>query len=692
MPGETQGQSHQISNITVSPMDAKLHVHMGDGFTASAAQNLDSYRGKILRMNLNGTAPSDNPFYNAGDGITARDFVYAYGVRNPFGGAWRGADGKLYEVENGPGIDRFCKVNAGQNFLWNGTDASMQNFAIYIWNPAHGPVNMAFIQTQTFGGSGFPAEKLGHMFVSESGTTWGTGFQANGKRIVEFVLDASGGLVSGPTKLIEYNGTGKASCVGLAAGADGLYFTDLYKDQDFASPIDTGASVLRVRFVGAADFTASVTSGPAPLAVQFTDASNVPAPTGWQWSFGDGGSSTSQNPSHTYTDEGIYHVRLTVTGESGLSVEQKNAFIRVGDIPRIAIIGGSMPPSTADAAVADHLRGRGFDVTSFDDEPANRPSAAQLGIDYDLVMVSSTISSGNVGGQFRTVEVPLLFWERALLQTDREAMTSNGVVVGNVTSINVLNSAHPIIQGLPAGDVTVYAANANMTVGSGTIAPAVSVLATRSGTANEYAVMAAEDGALLLGGYVAPARRVFVFLEDSSWLSATESTEKIMGQGACWALGAGAPTIAPPAGQAVYAGSSVTFTAPVTSAPPAALQWRRNGADLADSGRVSGSNTSLLTIDPVMWIDAGDYVLAAESSCGESVSAAATLTVRIRGDANCDDVLDDADVGPFVIALIDPDGYATAYPGCPIENSDGNSDGLVDGRDVAAFVDALQPS
>ena len=91
MQPETQGQSHQISNITIGP-DGKLYVHMGDGFNAATALNLDQYRGKVLRMNLDGTAPTDNPFYNAADGINARDYVFTYGHRNPFGGAWRAAN------------------------------------------------------------------------------------------------------------------------------------------------------------------------------------------------------------------------------------------------------------------------------------------------------------------------------------------------------------------------------------------------------------------------------------------------------------------------------------------------------------------------------------------------------------------------------------------------------------------------
>ncbi len=280
MVGEDMYESHQISNLSIGP-DGKLYVHMGDGFDSSTAQNLNLFRGKILRVNLDGSAPTDNPFYNASDGINAKDYVYAYGFRNPFGGIWRAADNFHYTVENGPSVDRFAKVVRGRNYLWDGSDASMSNYAIYNWSPATAPVNIAFIQSSTFGGSGFPADKMDHAFVSESGPTWATGPQGiYGKRISEFVLDASGNLVSGPATLVEYTGTGKATAVGLTAGPDGLYFTDLYVDQRFDTPVATGANVLRIKYVGTnnASPTVSITSptnnatftAPATIAIEAT--------------------------------------------------------------------------------------------------------------------------------------------------------------------------------------------------------------------------------------------------------------------------------------------------------------------------------------------------------------------------------------------------------------------------------------
>jgi hypothetical protein len=249
-PTEPQGQSHQISNITIGP-DGKLYIHMGDGFDATRGQNLDSARGKILRLNLDGSVPTDNPFYSTADGITARDMVWVYGIRNPFGGAWRLSDAKHFTVENGPSVDRIFMAVAGRNYLYDGSDTSMTNFAAYNWSIAHGPVNIAFQQTGVgYFDGGYPAATANFAFVSESGPTYASGPQSLGKRIVSFNFAADGTLLAGPSTLAEYHGDGYATAVALAFGPDGLYFSELYKDTNTTSPIDRGADILRIRYIG----------------------------------------------------------------------------------------------------------------------------------------------------------------------------------------------------------------------------------------------------------------------------------------------------------------------------------------------------------------------------------------------------------------------------------------------------------
>ncbi len=69
-----------------------------------------------------------------------------------------------------------------------------------------------------------------------------------------------------------------------------------------------------------ANFSANPTNGYAPLAIQFTDLSQNT--TGWNWTFGDGVTSTDQSPTHTYSTAGTYIVRLTATSENGTSPEK----------------------------------------------------------------------------------------------------------------------------------------------------------------------------------------------------------------------------------------------------------------------------------------------------------------------------------------------------------------------------------
>ncbi len=89
-----------------------------------------------------------------------------------------------------------------------------------------------------------------------------------------------------------------------------------------------------------ADFSANVTSGIAPLDVQFTDLSIDSVDT-WSWDFGDGSVSVVQNPLYTYNDPGTYTVSLTVTGPGGSDSEVKTDYITVSYPAPIADFSGT---------------------------------------------------------------------------------------------------------------------------------------------------------------------------------------------------------------------------------------------------------------------------------------------------------------------------------------------------------------
>jgi trimeric autotransporter adhesin len=77
-----------------------------------------------------------------------------------------------------------------------------------------------------------------------------------------------------------------------------------------------------------ANFTANITSGTAPLSVQFSDQSTN-TPTSWMWDFGNGQTSTQQNPVVTYHAAGTYTVSLTATNAAGANTFTRTGYITV---------------------------------------------------------------------------------------------------------------------------------------------------------------------------------------------------------------------------------------------------------------------------------------------------------------------------------------------------------------------------
>ncbi len=113
LPG---GSIHNGCRIRFGP-DKKLYVTTGDGAQKEIAQSMSSLGGKILRMNDDGSIPSDNPIRNS--------LVYSLGHRNPQGLDWDPVTGNLFESEHGPsgfdgpgGGDEINIIAGGKNYGW----------------------------------------------------------------------------------------------------------------------------------------------------------------------------------------------------------------------------------------------------------------------------------------------------------------------------------------------------------------------------------------------------------------------------------------------------------------------------------------------------------------------------------------------------------------------------------------------
>ncbi len=103
----------------------------------------------------------------------------------------------------------------------------------------------------------------------------------------------------------------------------------------------TGASTPPV-----ANFVVNTTTVAKNTPVQFTDTSTC-IPMTWSWSFGDGGTSTEQNPVHSYTTPGTYTVTLTVTNTKGSDTEAKQHYLTVTSGVK-PIEGQTSPPTDPD--------------------------------------------------------------------------------------------------------------------------------------------------------------------------------------------------------------------------------------------------------------------------------------------------------------------------------------------------------
>ena len=108
----------------------------------------------------------------------------------------------------------------------------------------------------------------------------------------------------------------------------GVYTVKLTVTNTAGSNSVTKADYIKVLAKPVAAFSASPTSGKTPMKVQFTDTSTG-IPTGWKWSFGDGTTSTKQNPTHKYSKAGKYTVTLKVTNAVGINTITRSNYITV---------------------------------------------------------------------------------------------------------------------------------------------------------------------------------------------------------------------------------------------------------------------------------------------------------------------------------------------------------------------------
>jgi aldose sugar dehydrogenase len=207
---------HNGGRILFGP-DRKLYAIVGDGHTASNAQDRSrNLRGKILRLNPDGSVPATNPSIG-GD----RSRIFAYGIRNSFGFAFDPETGTLWETENGPACnDEINLVQPGDNYGWGGAsegcpDTNESGPAPRRAPEVNFPSPIGITGAAFCDGCGLPGRQGDLLF----------GDCCDGGRIRRVTLDAArDDVASGPTVMLDSPG---GSVLSMEVGPGGrIYFSD----------------------------------------------------------------------------------------------------------------------------------------------------------------------------------------------------------------------------------------------------------------------------------------------------------------------------------------------------------------------------------------------------------------------------------------------------------------------------------
>ena len=337
-------------------IDGKLYIAVGENANPPNAQTLSNLLGKMLRINADGSIPTDNPFFNTASGVNRA--IWALGLRNPFTFTVQPGTGRIFI--NDVGQDTSEEINdgiAGSNYGWPVTEGATSDprFRSPLFVYGHGSSGTtgcaitggAFYNPQT---AQFPAEYVGDYFFADFCSGWIRRY------------DPGTGAVTGFA-------TGIDSPVDLKVDVDGsLYYLSI-----------GGGAVFRVRFTAnqAPTITAHPASQTAPDggSATFSVSASGTAPLAYQWQRNGaniaGATSASYTLSPVTTTDNGATFRCVVTNAFG-SVTSNSA--------TLTATSNSAPTGTITSPVAGTLY-RGGDTivyagTGSDPEDGVLPASA----------------------------------------------------------------------------------------------------------------------------------------------------------------------------------------------------------------------------------------------------------------------------------------------------------------------------
>lgn len=345
--------------------DGKLYIAVGNDNVNSNSQSLSNRLGKILRINKDGSIPTDNPFYNTAGG--ANRSIWTYGLRNPFKFAVQPGTGRLWI--NDVGFEAWEEINngvAGANYGWPTCEGFCNppnpSFRDPLYEYAHGDGDAygraitggAFYNPAT---ATFPGQYVGKYFFADYVNGW-----------IHYLNPANNAVAA-------FMG-GVPNLVDLEVGPDGALYYLTIAENPFT---DGRGAVRKIQYTGTHAPTIGQQplsqSAPAGSSVTFEVRASGDQPLNYQWQ--RNGASIAGATSPTYTigsvtgsDNGT-QFRAVVTNSFG-SVTSASA--------SLTVLANNPPAATITAPAAETKYKAGDTInyagTGTDPEDGNLPASA----------------------------------------------------------------------------------------------------------------------------------------------------------------------------------------------------------------------------------------------------------------------------------------------------------------------------
>ncbi len=368
--------NHNGGAIHFGP-DGKLYAAVGDNAQGSNAQSLSNRHGKMLRLNADGSIPTDNPFYNTATG--ANRSIWALGLRNPYTFTFRPGTSTMYI--NDVGQNTWEEINvgaAGANYGWPTTEGDFNQtqfpgFTRPLYAYSHGGGTFqgfaitggAFYNPSSPGSGRFPQTFNGDYFFADYVNDWIN------------VIDPTTGVV-------ERFASNAPGTVDLRVAADGSLF---YAARD-------AGNVYRVTYT--ANQAPAITQQPQGATVAqgasatFTVVATGSNPLGYQWQRAESGTSTWANISGAISSN--YALANAQPSDNGdrFRVVVSNAFGSVTSTAATLTVNSNQAPSATITITSGLTNGRfiagqpiGFLGTATDPEDGTLdPSRFTWRVDY----------------------------------------------------------------------------------------------------------------------------------------------------------------------------------------------------------------------------------------------------------------------------------------------------------------------